>query len=324
MERVRVALIGCGARGRGHLRALQEFADIEVVALCDPDSSTLNEVGARAGIGRLYDDPIRLLAETEPQAAVVATPAHVNAEAALVCLERGVHTLMEKPPGLGVAETRRLSAAARQSGARAMVGWNRRFNPLVLEAKRRILARGPVAQLVGEFHKSMAGFERAGQFPPAVMEKMLFETPIHAIDLVRHLAGGGVAEVHAAAGRGFSPHPDMHAALVLFDNGCVAQFTANYTTDARLERYEIHGREISAYLEGIDRAEIVCDGERQVIEGADDSTRAQARFFFDCLADDRPFGEPAADLDEAVKTMELAEAIASGAPVGGFAARDGA
>lgn len=58
----------------------------------------------------------------------------------------------------------------------------------------------------------------------------------------------------------------MHAALVLFENGCVAHIIANYTTSARLERYEIHGREISAYLEGIRTGRIVYDGEVRELE----------------------------------------------------------
>ena len=53
---------------------------------------------------------------------------------------------------------------------------------------------------------------------------------------------------------------------MIFANGCVAQISANYTTDARLERYEIHGRDISAYLEGIHGGEFVCDGERRPVE----------------------------------------------------------
>jgi predicted dehydrogenase len=318
MDKIRVALIGCGGRGRGHLKALAALEGVEVVALCDPVPQILQEVGVTAAIDRLYADPVELLEKEKPQAAVVATPAHINAATARLCLERGIHTLMEKPPGLSAAETRDLREIAQKTGARAMVGWNRRFHPLVLEAKRQILKRGPVAQLVGEFHKSMAGFETAGAFPRLVMENMIFETPIHAIDLVRHLAGGEVAQVHAASGRGFSAYPDMHAALVVFDNGCVGQITANYTTDARLERYEIHGRQISAYIEGVSRAEIVCDGGREILDTPDDSSSAQARFFFDCLAQDRPIGAPAADLDEAVKTMELTEAILTGTPVGGF------
>ena len=51
MGRTRVALIGCGGRGRGHLRALLDFPDIEVVALCDPDPGTLKDTGE---IGRAH------------------------------------------------------------------------------------------------------------------------------------------------------------------------------------------------------------------------------------------------------------------------------
>jgi hypothetical protein len=44
----------------------------------------------------------------------------------------------------------------------------------------------------------------------------------------------------------------------------------------------------------------------------DSGTREQNRFFLDCVRDDRPVTLPAADLEEAVRTMELAEAILAG------------
>ena len=58
---------------------------------------------------------------------------------------------------------------------------------------------------------------------------------------------------------------------------------------------------------------MVCDGERKHLqkEGVD-STLAQAAHFFDCIKADRPIGPPAADLDEAIATMELATAILAG------------
>ena len=70
------------------------------------------------------------------------------------------------------------------------------------EARNAIEERGPIVQLVGEFHKGMAGLERGGRFPEVVMERMLMETPIHSIDLVRALAGSDVAEVHSLVKRG--------------------------------------------------------------------------------------------------------------------------
>jgi len=122
-----------------------------------------------------------------------------------------------------------------------------------------------------------------------------------------------VAEVHSLVKRRFSQYNDVHAALVLFENGCVAHIIANYTTASRLERYEIHGREISAYLEGISTGKIVSDGEvRELTKDDAQSQRDKDRHFLDCIRDDRPVTLPGANLDEAVKTMELAEAILAG------------
>ena len=312
MANIPVGLIGCGGRGRGHVRALHALAGVELVAICDPVAANREQVGDEWGIERRYATIEAMLDAEALAATIVATPAHLNAEAALPCLERGIDTLLEKPPGLSLDQTRALKKAAEASGARGMVGWNRRFDPLVLRVCAEVEARGPIYQLVGEFHKSMSRFVAAGRFPKIVMDNMLLESPIHAIDLVRHLGGAPVAEVHSFVRRA-SAYKDVHAALVVFENDCVAQICANYTTDARLERYEIHGRDISAYLEGISTCELVCDGERKRLQKAGtDSTLAQAAHFFDSIKADRPIGPPAADLDEAMATMELATAILAG------------
>ena len=159
----------------------------------------------------------------------------------------------------------------------------------------------------------MTQLGETGRFPESLMDNMIFETPIHSIDLVRWLAASEVAEVHSVVRRRISPYKDVHAALVLFESGCVAQITANYTTDARLQRYEIHGRDISAYIEGISEGVLFYDGERHELSGeGKNDTEIQARFFIDCVKEDRPVGLPAANLDEGVKTMELCEAILAG------------
>ena len=312
MASIPVGLIGCGGRGQGHIRALHALADVELVAICDPVAANREQVGNEWSIERRYATIEAMLNAEELAAAIVATPAHLNAEAALPCLERGIDTLLEKPPGMSLDQTRALKEAAEASGARGMVGWNRRFDPLILQVCAEIAARGPIYQLVGEFHKSMSRFVAAGRFPAIVMDNMLLESPIHAIDLVRHLGGAPVAEVHSFVRRA-SAYKDVHAALVVFENDCVAQISANYTTDARLERYEIHGRDISAYVEGISTCELVCDGERKRLQKAGtDSTLAQAAHFFNGIKTAGPIGPPAADLDEAIATMELATAILAG------------
>jgi predicted dehydrogenase len=319
MKQLRVAVIGCGGRSRSsHLPFLRDAEDVQLVAVCDPVEAARERAGEEYGVERRYASIEALLDSEALDAVFVAPPPHLNAVAALPCLERGVNTLLEKPPGMSVAETTALRDAALRTGAKAMVGWNRRFDPLIAQAREQVEARGPVTQLVGEFHKGIAAYEGRGM-AEIIMDNHLLESPIHAVDLIRALAGpvaegpAPIVEVHSVVRRACSRYKDVFAALVLFANGCVAQITANYTTNARLERYEIHGRGISAYLEGVSHGALFCDGQRHELGGAaSNGTREQNRFFLDCVRDDRPIALPAADLDEAVRTMELAAAILTG------------
>ncbi len=320
MTRLAVGIVGCGGRARGHMQALQQFDDVAMVAVCDPIAAARDTAGDEFGVAHRYASVADMLDGEHLDAAFVATPTHMNAQGALPCLEHGVHTLVEKPPGMNVAEARAIRDAAERSGAKGIVGFQRRFNAVLVEARRLVEARGPIVQLVGEFHQSMSRTEAGGTFPPVVLENILLETPIHAIDLLCALAGSDVAEVHSVVRRALHRYVDVYAAQIVFENGCVAHLIANYTTDARLQRYEIHGRDISAYLEGISEGVVFCDGERHTLrlEGKND-TADQARFFLDCIKEDRPVTLPAATLDEGIKTMELAEAILAGRELEGTA-----
>ena len=81
---------------------------------------------------------------------------------------------------------------------------------------------------------------------------------------------------------------------------------ANVTAGARLERYELHGRDASAYLEGVRSGHVIIAGQvTELATPGDHSTRDQNRYFIDCVRDGRPFGPPACDLREAVLSMEL-------------------
>ena len=310
---MRVAAVGCGPRGRGHMQALQRFDDVVLAAVCDVSEEAVNAAAEDYSVAGRYTRLRDMLDAEALDAVFVAAPAHLNGEVARPCLEMGIHTFVEKPPGLSVAETAGLRDTAARTGAKAMVGWNRRFNPVIVQARELVEARGPVTQLVGEFHKSMRRIAESERFPGHLLDNILLETPIHSIDLIRAIAGAEVAEVHSAVRRAASPYKDVYAALVVFENGCVAQLTYNFTTDARLERYEIHGREISAYLQGVTGGVVVSDGEETELDApVTGGTVEQARYFLDCVKNDRPVSLPAADLDEAVKTMQLAEAILAG------------
>ena len=313
MPNLRAAVVGIGPRGLNHLAAIDAFDDVTLAAVCDPVDEARSAAVARYAPEASYSAVDEMLDAETLDAVIVAVPPHLNAAAALPCLRRGVNTMLEKPPGLSTAETEELRDAAAATGALGMVAWNRRFHPMVAAARDMVESRGPIAQIVAAFHKSMTDTKARRPYSPDVLDNMLYESPIHAIDLVRALAASEVTQVHSVVRRRFSGYKDVHAALVEFENGCVAQITASYTTDARLERYEIHGREVSAYLEGVRQGYVFQDGGRIEIEDTGShGTVEQARYFLDAVKGGRPIGLPAADLDEAVKTMELLAAIMAG------------
>ena len=310
MTDLNVCVIGCGSRGRGHMQILSEFDDTRLVAVCDPAENARNNAGKLFNIPNRYDNIEELLDNETLDAAFVATPAHLNGEAALPCLERGINTLLEKPPGMTVKETINLRDVAKKTGAKGMVGWNRRFHPIIVQASQMVKARGHITQLVGEFHKSITRLAQSGRFPEILMDNMFLETPIHALDTLRAIADSDVAEVYSLVKRTISDFKDVHAAMILFENGCVAQLIANYTTDARLERYEIHGNNISAYLEGVSHGTVFCDGtQHKLTDPGSGGTVEQNRYFLDRIKTNSPISLPAANLDEAVKTMQLADNI---------------
>ena len=316
MSKLKVAVIGAGPKGREHAQVLSGFPDVVLTAVCDPQIQNRESLANELKIPHAYACMEEMLSEHEITAVFLATPPHLNASVARSFLERGVHTMIEKPAGMTAAETMDLRDTAATTGRKAMIALNRRFNPIIVRAWEMVKARGPVVQLVGEFHKGLKAIEKRGKYGPDVLDNFLMSNDIHAIDVVRFMAGSEPLEVHSYGRRVASDFRNMHAALVRFENDVVANLAFNYTTDSRLERYEIHGMGISAYLEGVDRGVVYCDGDRLDLNpencGGAGGTEQENRFFVYCVKNDRDIVLPAANLDEALKSARLVERIRDG------------
>ncbi len=133
--KIRLALIGCGSRMGHSVRygILNEFHDEEIVCICDPDPANrkkvLNTIFARnpsidvSKIRQYFD--YRQMFEKEAgslDAAVIATPNHHHALAAVLAMNKGLHVYVEKPMALTVEEVVMMERAQRASGAVLQVG----------------------------------------------------------------------------------------------------------------------------------------------------------------------------------------------------------
>jgi predicted dehydrogenase len=121
-ERLNVAFIGAGGRGKANLGGLSK--NNNVVALCDLDERRAGEAFKQFPDAKRFADP-RIMFEALGKgidAVAVSTPDHVHAVQAMEAIRRGIHVYCEKPLAHSVHELRALSKAARESGVVTQLG----------------------------------------------------------------------------------------------------------------------------------------------------------------------------------------------------------
>lgn len=320
---IRVAVIGVGAPWH-HLPALSRLPDVALAGLCDVDEVRLKEAGQAYGVDKLFTEYGAMLDRVAPQAVFVLPSVMRTVEAAAQCLDRGLHVFVEKPPGIHAKETRELARLAQARGVLSMVGFNRRFHPLVTAGRDVINHNGPPSAIIAEWWKPLLMDDMGRSFPIPVLEHLLSVTTIHSVDILRFL-GGEVDDIQAMGGRVYSPYLDAVYALLRFKSGCTGILLSDYHT-TKYERLQVHGQgwlveligRNSPYREGrmFETGAWVplemAAGERTDPDGFFE----EDQHFIACVAAGRPVGPLGSDLDDAVRTMELAEAIEGAARPG--------
>lgn len=141
-NQARIAVIGTGWWSTyTHIPGLLEHSDVELVAICDSDSSKLGAAAAAFGIQRTYDDFRAMLEHEQLDGVVVATNHASHFPITRACLEHGRHVMLEKPMTLYATEARELVQLARQYGRALIVGYPFNYAPHALRA-REIISSG--------------------------------------------------------------------------------------------------------------------------------------------------------------------------------------
>jgi predicted dehydrogenase len=172
-----------------------------------------------------FADSRQMLDQIKPEAVIIATPNNLHVSQGLMCCERGIHFLVEKPVTASLREAQVLTRACADSGVKNLVGHHRRYLSVAREAKRLIdegaLGALVAASVLWATRKPDDYFDTSWRTQPGGGPLLI--NAIHEIDMLRYLCGevrsvGGLAS-HAR--RHFAVE-DTAAALFEFDNGCLA------------------------------------------------------------------------------------------------------
>jgi predicted dehydrogenase len=115
-DRIRIGIIGPGARGSEILREALSFPNVECIGAADVYTRRLEDVKKIAPNARTYLDYRHLLEDRDVDAVLIATPQHLHCEHFAASLDAGKHVYQEKTMAFTVAHAKRMRAAVAQSG----------------------------------------------------------------------------------------------------------------------------------------------------------------------------------------------------------------
>jgi predicted dehydrogenase len=146
-DRVNVALIGCGGRGKAVAKLMREVPNVDFVAACDAYDPRTDEAKEWAGPHcKAFRDFRKILEMKEVDAVLIATPDHWHAIPAVLACQAGKDVYLEKPMGHNIREGRLVVDAARKYNRIVEVGIQHRSAPHYQEAQRIVQsgALGPI------------------------------------------------------------------------------------------------------------------------------------------------------------------------------------
>ena len=120
MATIKIALVGLGKIARDqHIPSLAANVDFELVAVASPHNKF-------AGAANFANLPALLEGVPEVGAVAICTTPQVRFDIARYALQRGLHVLLEKPPGMSVSEVIALADLAKQRGVALFASWHSR------------------------------------------------------------------------------------------------------------------------------------------------------------------------------------------------------
>lgn len=317
-----VAIVGCGLIGRKRAAAL---AGARLVACADTVPDRAVELARNVPGAVAVPNAADAACHPDADIVIVATTNDVLTPIAIAAVNAGKHVLVEKPAARDAHELDALIEAAARANRRVRVGFNHRYHPSLVEARRIVDsgALGPLMFMRGRYgHGGRVGYEREWRSDPAMSGGgELIDQGVHLIDLAGWFFGE-FTDVHGVAATYFWKMPvDDNAFLTLRTAERQTAFLHVSCTEWKnLFSLEIYGRDGKIAIDGLGGSYGVeriahyrmlpemgpPDTVIREYPGADCSWQIEFAEFLDDIRLER---EPSAGLDAARRALVVVEQV---------------
>src|SRR5437879_3569936 len=251
MRSIRVGVIGCGYWGPNLVRNFARHPHSAVQAVCDMRYERAMRVGAEYRIPMVTDDPAKLIASSEVDLVVVATPSFSHFPLAKAALEAGKHVLVMKPLATRADHAEELCALAQSRGVLLAVDHTFVFTGAVRKMRDLI-----VAGEIGDLY----------YFDSVRINLGLIQTDVNVVwDLAPHdvaimdflLAQEPVSVSGSGASHGGSPTENIAYLTVRYTGSLLGHVHVNWLAPAKVRRTILGGSKGMMIYDGMERSEKV-------------------------------------------------------------------
>jgi myo-inositol 2-dehydrogenase/D-chiro-inositol 1-dehydrogenase len=230
MKKVRFGLIGYGAWGRHHARAISECSESELVAIATRAPAGHVEAREKHPGAKLFTDYRELLALPDIDVVDVVLPTDLHFEVGSAVLRAGKHLLLEKPMAGNFAHCNELIKLAEQQKRLLAVGHEFRLSSLWGRVKSMIddgAIGEPQYALIELWRNPYRQGTDGWRYDIKRVGNWILEEPIHFFDLARWYFSklGNPQSVFARANARRPDHPELQdnfSAIVNFPRGAYA------------------------------------------------------------------------------------------------------
>ncbi len=232
----KIGIIGCGAVARrSHIPAWQACSNIEIAALCDPNTEATAEVVQRHSLKcECFTSLDELLERSDVEVVDICTPGFMHYEQAKQCLLAGKHVLVEKPPVMRVEQAEELIDIADAADLKLAAIFNFRYHDIMMAAKKHLDKGiiGDVAKISVVHHAGNIYAEAPWLWEERKSKYLLYDFGIHFLDAAIYICGphAEVVSVVALPCESTGETTDLHI-IIRFENGAVGtfEFTSDFT-----------------------------------------------------------------------------------------------
>lgn len=190
-EKIRMGAIGLGIRGNEHLPGFSSFPEVDIVALCDPDSVRVGKAKEKYNVSKTFADCREVIDDKDVDAVVIATCDHWHCLAAAWAMESGKDVYVEKPLAHNIWEGVQVVNAARKYKRICQVGMQQRSDKMQVEIKKflheeKALGSIKMARVNHYMPRNPIGKNAKALEFPATVDKNLWLGPAQDVELHRN------------------------------------------------------------------------------------------------------------------------------------------